>query len=100
MTACKNIVSQCETANEVLSHRQFCRATMPLFRRTETARYLHTAVGVQQCPPRVSNNSLRIHCAVNPLAKTPLYEGRSQNLNFVRRSMQGFVKQYSILASL
>ena len=47
----------------------------------KTARYLHTAIGVQQFPPGVSNNSLRIHCAVNPLAKTPLYESRSQNLN-------------------
>ena len=26
ITARKNIVSQCDTANEVLSHRQFCRA--------------------------------------------------------------------------
>src|SRR5215510_15616752 len=44
------------------------------------ARYWHTAVGVQQFPPGVSNNSLRIHCAVKTLAKTPLYESRSQNL--------------------
>ena len=48
--------------------------------RSVNARYVHTAVGVQQFLPGVSNNSLRIHCAVNPLAKTPLYESRSQNL--------------------
>ena len=42
----------------------------------ENARYLHTAVGVQQFPPGVSNNSLRIHCAVNPIAK-PLLIART-----------------------
>jgi hypothetical protein len=47
----------------------------------QIARYLHTAVGVQQFLRRVSNNSLRIHCAVNPLAKAPLYESRSRNLH-------------------
>ena len=60
----------------LLSLAPLCPTKIP-----ENARYLHMAVGVQQFLPRVSNNSLRIHCAVNPLAKTPLYESRSQNLN-------------------
>ena len=44
------------------------------------ARYLHTAVGVQQFPPGVSNNSLRIHCAVNSLAK-PLLIARTAEVS-------------------
>ena len=47
-----------------------------LYGQSKNARYLHTAVGVQQFPPGVSNNSLRIHCAVNPIAK-PLLIART-----------------------
>ena len=48
---------------------------------TVSARYLHTAVGVQQFPPGVSNNSLRIHCAVNPIAKPLLIARTAQPYN-------------------
>ena len=63
--------------------RQYVSYNRYLFRKAHTpaeslinARYLHTAVGVQQFPPGVSNNSLRIHCAVNPIAK-PLLIART-----------------------